>query len=218
MPLYQYRTQDGERTFLFIHVPKTGGTAVEAYFQRLGLAGYFDPPGYRLVRPYLKVPPAHYDYGVLSRLVNLDSLYSFAVVRHPVKRMMSEYKWALEKTTLSGPVSRMDFGQFIRHMFEQYRSDENVAMGHFKPQLRFVGDKVTKIFKYEAGLDKVVARVLQDVGFNLEGLPSLPVVNGSSPRRVEAAPSDIALIREFYAEDFEAFGYEAEPVEEKGSA
>lgn len=211
MPLYQHRSRDGEKTFLFIHVPKTGGTAIEAYFQGLGFSGYFDPPGYRAVRPYLKVPPAHYDYGFLSRLVDLDSLYSFAVVRHPVRRMISEYKWALEKTTMAGPMSQMDFGQFIRRMFEQYRRDENTAAGHFKPQLRFVGEKVTKIFKYEAGLDQIVARVLHDVGLAFEGQPKLPVVNGGSSRPVVPNQSDIALIREFYAEDFEAFGYDAGP-------
>lgn len=210
MPLYQYRARDGEKTFLFIHIPKTGGTAIEAYFQGLGFASYFDPPSYRAVRPYLRVPPAHYDYGFLSRLVNLDSLYSFAVVRHPVRRMVSEYKWALEKTTLAGPMSGMDFSTFIRRMFEQYKRDENTAAGHFKPQIRFVGDKVSKIFKYEAGLDNVVARVLQDVGLAFEGQPKLPVVNESSTRKVVPSQNDIALIREVYAEDFEAFGYDPE--------
>lgn len=211
MPLYQYRTRDGETTFLFIHVPKTGGTAIEAFFQGLGLGSYFDPPGYRPLRPYLRVPPAHYDYGFLSRLVSLDRLYSFAVVRHPVARMISEYKWALEKTTLAGPMGHMEFGPFIRRMFEQYGRDENTMGGHFKPQVRFVGENVTKIFKYETGLDKIVGRVLQDVGLASQGEPKLPVVNVSSTRKVVPEPGDIALIREFYAEDFEAFGYDAEP-------
>jgi len=208
MPLYQYRAREGEKTFLFIHVPKTGGTAIEAYFQGLGFASYFDPPSYRAVRPYLRVPPAHYDYGFLSRLVNLDSLYSFAVVRHPVRRMVSEYKWALEKTTLAGPMGQLDFGAFIRRMFEQYRRDENTAAGHFKPQIRFVGDKVSKIFKYEAGLENIITHVLKDVGLTLEREVRLPVVNNTSHRDVVPSPEDIALIQDFYAEDFKAFGYD----------
>lgn len=210
MPFYQYRKGDLEKTFLFIHVPKTGGTAIETYFRGIGLTGYFDPATYMPIRPYLKLPPAHYDYGVLNRLYNLDSLYSFAVVRHPVRRMVSEYKWALEKSTGAEALAGKSFGDYIRFMFDHYRRDENVAAGHFKPQIRFVGDKVSKIFKYEAGLESIIAHVLKDVGLSIERQVKLPVVNSTSGRKVVPSAEDIALIRDFYAEDFKAFGYEAE--------
>ena len=212
MPLYQFRKGETEKTFLFIHVPKTGGTAIETYFRAIGLMGYFDPPTYMPVRPYLKVPPAHYDYGVLKRLYNLDSLYSFAVVRHPVRRMVSEYKWAMEKSTASETLSKMDFGQYLRFMFDQFKRDDNVASGHFKPQVRFVGEKVSKIFKYEAGLENIIAHVLKDVGLAFEGLVRLPVVNRTAERKVEPSAEDIDLIREFYAEDFTAFSYNGEEM------
>jgi hypothetical protein len=210
MPLYQLRKGETEKTFLFIHVPKTGGTAIETYFRGIGLAGYFDPPTYMPVRPYLKVPPAHYDYGVLNRLYKLDALYSFAVVRHPVRRMVSEYKWALEKSNATAKLAGMSFGDYLAFMFEQYRRDENVAAGHFKPQVRFVGDKVSKIFKYEAGLENIIAHVLKDVGLAFEGQVRLPVVNHTAERKVEQSAEVIDLIREFYAEDFTAFGYNSE--------
>ena len=209
MPLYQFRKGEYEMTLLFIHVPKTGGTAIETFFRGIGFTGYFDPPTYMPVRPYLKVPPAHYDYGALNRLFNLKAIYSFAVVRHPVKRMISEYKWAAEKSTGAEALAKMDFGQYLRFMFDNYRRDENVAAGHFKPQVRFVGDKVTKIFKYEAGLDNIVRDVIRDVGLTHDNLPRLPSVNSSSGRTVVPTERDIALIREFYAEDFAAFGYDA---------
>lgn len=214
MPLFQYRARDKETTFLFIHVPKTGGTAIETHLRNIGLTGYFDPPTYMAVRPYLKVPPAHYDYGYLNRLFDLTRLYSFAVVRHPVRRLISEYKWALEVSTLKGPLANMDFSAFIRHMFDEYRRDENVFAGHLKPQVRFVGEKVTKIFKYEAGLDNVMRHVLRDVGLTFDAAMALPVVNNTSARKVVPSDNDIDLITEFYAEDFKAFGYEARPVEE----
>lgn len=207
MPLYQYRKGDHERTLLFIHVPKTGGTAIEAFFSGIGFTGYFDPPSYMPVRPYLKVPPAHYDYGALLRLFNLDRLYSFAIVRHPVKRMISEYRWAAESSSDSDRISKLDFGQYLRLRFEQYRRDDSIASGHFKPQVRFVGEKVSKIFKYEAGLESIVRHVLRDVGLNHEGLPALPVINNSSKRTVVPTQDDLELISSFYAEDFAAFGY-----------
>ena len=207
MPLYQYRKNDVEKTFLFIHVPKTGGTAVETFFRGVGLTGYFDPPTYMPVRPYLLVPPAHYDYEVMRRLFNLDAMYSFAIVRDPVKRMISQYKWSIEKSSQAETLARMDFSSFLRFMFAEYRRNENLAAGHFKPQVRFVGEKVTKIFKYEAGLNVIIRRVLEDVGFKPQGELQLPVVNSSAARKVEPSADDIALIREFYAEDCKAFGY-----------
>ena len=207
MPLYQYREKDRETTFLFIHVPKTGGTAIESYFRNIGLQGYFDPPAYMPVRPYLKVPPAHYDYEVLRRLFDLDAMYSFAIVRHPVQRMISQYKWSIEKSSHAEMVSKMDFSAFLDFMFAEYGRNENLAAGHFKPQVRFVGAKVTKIFKYEAGLNVIMRRVLEDVGFKTQGELQLPVVNTSAPRKVEPTAADVARIREFYAEDCKAFGY-----------
>ena len=162
------------------------------------------------VRPYLKVPPAHYDDGVLKRLYNLDGLYSFAVVRHPVRRMVSEYKWAMEKSTASAMLAGMSFADYLTFMFEQYRRDENVAAGHFKPQVRFVGDKVSKIFKYEAGLDNIVTHVLRDVGLSFEGKAKLPRVNHSAPSNVDVSSDDLKLIRDFYAEDYSVFGYGTE--------
>ncbi len=207
MPLYQYRKNDAERTILFIHVPKTGGTAVETFFRAVGFTGFFDPPSYMPVRPYLKVPPAHYDYEVLRRLFDLDSLYSFAVVRHPVKRMISRYTWALDKSTAANALAQTDFSTFLRQSIAEFRRNENAGAGHLKPQVRFVGEKVTKIFKYEAGLDSIIRRVLEDIGFNPQGELKLPVVNESKPRNIVPSDEDIGLIREVYAEDFEAFGY-----------
>lgn len=218
MPLYQYRKGEQERTLLFIHVPKTGGTAVETFLRGIGFTGYFDPPTYMPVRQYLRIPPAHYDYGVSARLFNLDRLYSFAIVRHPVKRMISEYKWALERATDAEKLSQMDFGQYLRLRLEQYKKDENQVSGHFKPQVRFVGEKVTKIFKYEAGLESIIRHVLRDIGLNHEGMPPLPVINNSSGRVVIPTASDLALIGDVYAEDFAAFGYSLEQDAAKNGA
>ena len=218
MPLYQYRNNDVERTLLFIHVPKTGGTAVETFFRGVGFTGFFDPPTYMAVRPYLKVPPAHYDYAVLWRLFDLDALYSFAIVRHPVMRMISQYKWTLEKSTGAETFAGTGFSDFLARMFAAYKHDENIAAGHFKPQVRFVGEKVTKIFKYEAGLDGIIRRVLEDVGFKPQGDLKLPVVNNAAARKVEPSAADIQMIRAFYAEDYDAFGYGDDMPTQRGTA
>ena len=71
-----------------------------------------------------------------------------------------------------------------------------------------MGDKVSKIFKYEAGLENIIGHVLQDVGLKFDGQVKLPVVNNTSGGKIVPTNPEIEAIREFYAEDFEAFGYE----------
>jgi hypothetical protein len=56
--------------------------------------------------------------------------------------------------------------------------------------------------------------VLRDVGLKFEGQAKLPRVNQSAVRKVNVSSNDLKLIREFYAEDYSAFGYETEGTED----
>ncbi len=196
-----------EKTFLFIHVPKTGGMAIEAYFRAIGLAGFFDPPSYMPVRPYLKVPPTHYDYRMLEQLYNLDRLFSFAVVRHPVQRIASNYRWFIEKSTAPPDLLKIGFAEYLDLIFDQYKHDENVSSGHIKPQTRFVGSKVSKVFRYEDGLEKAIADVLRHLGLKLDREVRLPVVNNTVANKFVPSQHDVERIYEFYKDDFLAFDY-----------
>jgi hypothetical protein len=45
------------------------------------------------MRPTMTCPPRHYDYDLLTRVINLKTLnFSFAIVRHPLAKMVSDYK------------------------------------------------------------------------------------------------------------------------------
>ncbi|WP_395689981.1 sulfotransferase family 2 domain-containing protein, partial [Aestuariivirga sp.] len=174
----------------------------------LGLTGFFDPATYMPVRSYLKVPPTHYDYDLLDRLYSLERLFSFAVVRHPVKRMISNYRWFIEKSTSAARLSKMGFSEYLEYIFEQYGLDENVVSGHIKPQTRFVGRKVSKVFKYEDGLESAVGEVLRHLGLKLKGEVRLPVANNTTVREVVPSKQELERIYGFYKEDFVAFDYQ----------
>jgi hypothetical protein len=196
-----------EKTFLFIHVPKTGGMAIEAYFRAIGLVGFFDPLSYMPVRSYLKVPPTHYDYRLLEQVYNLDRLFSFAVVRHPVQRMVSNYKWLIEKSTAPPTISKIGFADYLDFIFDQYAHDENVSSGHIKPQTRFVGGRVSRVFRYEDGLENAISEVLRHLGLELDRDVRLPVINNTAAKEIEPSQKDVERIYEFYKEDFLAFDY-----------
>lgn len=210
MPLYQLKQDTIDRNFLFIHIPKTGGTAIENYFRSVGLSSFFDPASYRMIRPFLKIPPAHFDYQMCERLFLLEKLYSFAVVRNPFQRMISEYKWAIRNSTLPDRVKQFSFSEFVDFAFERYEQDENFLAGHLKPQRMFIGNRLSKIFKYEQGLNAIVASVFADTGLRPGGTIDIPVVNSSGRLPVKVKEADVVAIRRIYAEDFSLFGYSSD--------
>lgn len=210
MPIFHWMSEQTETAFLFIHIPKTGGTAIEDYFRTIGLTSFYDPPSYRLIRPVLRVPPAHFDYETCDRLFYLDLVYSFAVVRNPIDRMISEYKWAMQQSNLPNNIKKFSFSEFLQYALPRFKRDENFLAGHLKPQSRFVGTKVSRIFKYEDGLDHVVSEVLNDVGFRNIGSISIPVVNASASMSVTISDGDMDALSEVYLDDFKRFGYKPE--------
>lgn len=207
MPLYNLKRESVDKTFLFIHIPKTGGTAIESYFTSLGLTGFNDPMSYRAIRPFLKIPPTHFDYELCDKLFRLDRLYSFAIVRNPVQRFISEYRWAIEKSSLPENVKKYSVSDFIKYSFEMYERDENFLAGHLKPQRRFVGSKLSKSFKYEVGLNSIVTEVFRDTGLKPLGKIEIPVINRSSNKSVCLKDTDIEAIYRMYSDDFTLFGY-----------
>lgn len=207
MPVYQLRRDKIDRSFLFIHIPKTGGTAIERYFVSLGLANFFDPASYAPIRSVLKVPPAHFDYEMCDKLFLLDRIYSFAIVRHPVSRMISEYRWAIQKSSLPEAIARYNFSEYLDFAFAEYEKDANFLAGHLKPQRQFVGPKVSRVFRYETGLNAIVTDVFKDTGLKPGGKIEVPRLNASDRLPVTVTERDLEMIYRLYAEDFTQFGY-----------
>jgi hypothetical protein len=208
MPVYSFKSNNLDYAFIFVHVPKTGGTAIENYLHAAGLSGFFDPLSYMPVRRVLRIPPTHYDYKTLDNLFRLDHFYSFAIVRHPLDRMISEYKWALKRTKITNDKGTLSFSQFMEFALERYKRDENFLAGHLKPQSRFIGGKISKVFKYENGLNSIIKQVFDDVGFSMNDPVNIPYINKSSDIPVTPTKDDVKLVRDVYAEDFEQFGYQ----------
>ena len=78
----------------FVHIPKCAGTTVEVLFERLGFKTFLAPKDYMWLRDFLKQPPVHYDITLIENMFRLDIIYTFAIVRNPYSRILSDYKWA----------------------------------------------------------------------------------------------------------------------------
>tara|TARA_B110000977_G_scaffold143414_1_gene182130 strand:- start:431 stop:1066 length:636 start_codon:yes stop_codon:yes gene_type:complete len=210
MPLYLYEDSKNKVRvpIFFIHIPKCGGTTLEFFFNNLGFKSFLSPKDYRFVRQYLKVPPAHFDMSILEQFFQMDNIYSFAIIRCPYERMLSDFRWAKSKTNNTSYFEKMSFEEFCLDSINKYQKDETYLANHITPQHKFISSNVNKVFKLENGLELAIREVFADVGLVLNGNLSLPKMNQTSKDDMQISSKAKSLIYKFYEEDFKVFGYE----------
>jgi hypothetical protein len=195
-----------ERRVLFVHVPKTGGSAVEDAFVEDGWEAHFlDRTSRRQpVQQLRRCSPQHMHAALLEQTLRLDRLdLSFAVVRDPLARFRSEYLWRHREDPTMDATEVEGWG---RRLLEKFTHDPFVRDNHIRPQSEFVLEG-TRVHRYEDGLQAAVDDVYRSLG--LPGTASVP-----RPPRPPVSSAEVPLstglaerLREFYREDFERFGY-----------
>ena len=148
MPLYSIRdgATNTEVAFYFIHIPKCGGTTIETLFEQLNFHTFLAPKDYLAVRKYLKLPPTHFDISLIENMFRLEAIYSFAIVRNPYDRILSDYKWAKTKTNNTQFFQKMSFEEFCVHCFKEYSNNSGYLANHITSQHQFVSKNVNKVF------------------------------------------------------------------------
>jgi hypothetical protein len=210
----------GDKLLFFVHVPKTGGTSIEAYLRAKGplaLAGTRRHGWSRTTPQHMHreifnelVPPAFYDQG-------------FAVLREPKARLLSEFRMRAEPLSaklrpvglaraawkrmqgihsygvrIGNRIEFLDFDAWVERSFAEYRKDPFYKDNHFRPQHEFV-DRSHRIFLFEDGIDPVFRWI--------DAVTGTPPVEGSfherrsAPLPIECSAATDALIRDFYRED-----------------
>jgi hypothetical protein len=198
VPLYRI----GSTKVLFIHIPKTAGMALDAHLSAHGTAVFKDP-----ITTYTGVfRPRHRPAAVLKQIYLPETIdYAFTVVRHPVARLVSGYRYQRRHRHLH--LSRLRFLGFdawLRYCLWRAQAEVDYRDGHFRPQVEYPCFGCD-VFRYEDGLSAVMERVNRVTG---AALPQHPPARNISPfRPVTIAKSSLDLIARFYAADFERFGY-----------
>ena len=210
MPLYTISNSatNTEVAFYFIHIPKCGGTTIETLFEQLKFNTFLAPKDYRAVRKYLKLPPAHFDLSLIENMFRLDAIYSFAMVRNPYDRILSDYKWAKTKTNNTQFFQKMSFEEFCVHCFKEYSNNSGYLANHITSQHQFVSKNVNKVFKLERGLEEAIEEVFTDIGVQLNNKLVLKKLNATTDEAIQVNQKTKDSIYEFYEEDFKIFGYE----------
>jgi Sulfotransferase family len=198
---------------LFAHVPKCGGASVEAYLRdRFGELGFLDTRRYD--RPswamWTRTSPQHVPTAALARLIPSGWIASsFAIVRHPVDRLVSAYNHCID------PQAVLPAGLSIEEWFEEFllisRRNPWLYDGHLLPQTDLVPEDATW-FRLEAGLEPVVAHLDRLAG-DASGPRSIghsrhsAATTGLRKETRRLSPRLLARIEAHYAADFARFGY-----------
>jgi Sulfotransferase family len=196
----------------FAHVPKCGGSSVETYLKdRFGPIALWDISRFNQQpdQRWSRTSPQHIPAAALDQIIPADWLLSsFAIVRHPVRRLISAFFYARDVFGRI-PLST-EFNAWFAGAAALIMDDPFCLAGHFAPQSSFV-PKDSRIFRLEDGLHHIIP-YLDKLAGNEDGPREMPTRNIGRWRREEPPPvptmATLDLACRIYAEDFARFGYD----------
>ncbi|MHC0054799.1 sulfotransferase family 2 domain-containing protein [Actibacterium sp. D379-3] len=149
----------GSLLLFYAHVPKTGGSSVEAYLQAKGRLALLDEG----LSDWNRSTPQHLHRAVYQRLVPREFYdHGFATLRDPLARLISEYRYrsktykpfkqSLHRLIAPAGVKRAeatritvgrgkivaDFDRWVPRIFRAYAKDPYLLDNHIRPQVEFV--------------------------------------------------------------------------------
>lgn len=188
------------KLILFIHIPKTGGSSIEKHLKKHGQLSFYGQTGPSI----FPCSPQHFDGSLLGDLFS-DAIFdwSFLVVRHPLKRLLSQYRYQTRKPN---PIrNRLSFSVWLRYVLLRRRINPYYRDNHFRPQHEFEAFGAD-IFRLEDGLGAPLDRLNSLTGVDETG--DVAWANKTASKDIKINPSDKALILSVYREDFLRYGYE----------
>lgn len=203
---------------LYIHIPKTGGTSIKAFFEANGYATAYhatqNEPGH--LNKLRLCSPQHMHSDILNHVFKLNTFdYIFATVRDPLSRILSEYSMRKTWSLINAPTETFpSFEQWSEATLNQYSKNNFVLDNHIRPQYQFIIENCD-IYKQEEDYDENWINLLSGrsgLTFDFRKVPRLmkrdpATTEATVPGEQEIEPATEKLVRLFYELDYETFGY-----------
>lgn len=207
------------KLFFFCHVPRCGGTAIENYLRdRFGPLGFLNRGHYSKLseaQRWSVTSPQHIEIEAMNYLLP-PSFFAqrFAIVRHPVDRIVSVFRYQrdVEQTLPADTV----FDAWLEALPEVMAGLPHYLDNHLRPMTELVY-RAAKVFQLEAGLTPVIDWLDKHAG-DKRGPREIKVTNSYEQRltAVGAKPSAAIVVTpdarvrigQIYASDFERFDYD----------
>lgn len=211
------------RGYMFIHIPKTGGTALTLALEARAMKDDIligDTPKARARRGRLKNLPAkgrlwkHSTLADLDGLVTgaeLDSLFLVTLIRNPWDRMVSYYHW-LRAQGFDNPsvtlAKTVDFAAFLAHPL----TTAACTAWPYPAYLRdAAGQERPALYARLEHLEQDLAPFEAHLGFRLMPLPRANDSARGRDWRPYYSDDDAARLAELCAPDIARFGYRFDP-------
>ncbi len=207
-----------------VHIPKTAGTAIETYFHDIGDMKW--SPVSWIGQANMHGRWYEFQHLTLQELQTLADMRfneysSFAVVRNPYTRLISDYLWrcSIQKQHPNSETQFFDsFETFLKaiprnintnwedHIFGASKKWANFLI-HVRPQYQYIADQhgncqIDEILKFEC-LHSDMARFLKRYGLSTNRIrtPQTKDLKAYYTRR------QLDLVNGIYAKDFKYYGY-----------
>ena len=194
-----------EHKFLFLHLPKTGGTSINKFFN-----DKFDNNERDFGHPYL----SEYIYDKKTdRYTNLKNYFKFTIIRNPYDRLISAFfymkeysnfpfdisfrkKWKLEDDT---------FESFVIEKLPIILSDKDIRPRHFKPQIEFGTTDLDYIGSFITMQDDMKI-ICDKIGIESQDLPH---INSSDHKRYDEYYKKelLDIVKTLYINDFKNYNH-----------
>ena len=213
--------------FIFVHVPKTAGSAVHVKLRPYG----HESPRTALRSLSRRLPivespeKAHFRIHSTADEIRrklsprvFDRFLSFAIIRNPFDHAVSHYLYLAQyrNKRIAERFARMSFQEYLGYRLAPGRLGDRIFV-RLPDQSHFVCDPdgrvlVSRVLRFET-LNEDFGSLLNDLGLSPGELEKLNITkrrSASRPLQEFYTAETVALVRQLYDRDFETFGYARE--------
>ena len=211
------------RRFIFVHIPKTGGTALTLALEERAMKDDVligDTPKARARKGRWHGVKSHgrlWKHSTLSDMAGLASdteiadFFTVTLVRNPWDRVVSYYHWLRDQGFAHpavGLAKSHDFSGFLNHG----QTITSLTLWPYTAYLRDrFGHERASLFVRLEHLDQDIAPFEAHLGFRLTPLPRANASDRARDWRAYYTAADAGLVARISAGDIARFGYRFEP-------